>query len=185
MRYMRNKKGALIIPIFLGIVLFAAAGLFAAEKSGATTFILVRHAEKVTDGSPDPPLTSEGSRRASELAYVIHHLPLAAVYSTPFKRTRDTAAPAAAQMGLEIQTYNPDSDEEFLNELITDYAGKSVLIVGHSNTIPMLVNILLGSDRYEQLDDHIYDNLFIVTVSPGGHASAYQMRFGFPTPEKH
>jgi hypothetical protein len=58
-----------------------------------------------------------------------------------------------------------------------------LLIAGHSNTIPVLVNRLLGRDQYPLLDDHVYDNLFIASVPEAGPARILRLRFGAPTPE--
>ena len=48
-------------------------------------------------------------------------------------------------------------------EFIEKHKGQNVLIVGHSNTTPMLVNRFIGQERYEQLADTVNGNLYIVT----------------------
>jgi len=45
-----------------------------------------------------------------------------------------------------------------------------VLVVGHSNTTPILANHLLGTD-FTVLDDHIYDQVFVVSISRNGDAT--------------
>ena len=42
--------------------------------------------------------------------------------------------------------------------------GKTVLIVGHSNTTPMFANKILGKQVYKAIDDKNNSNLYIVTV---------------------
>jgi 2,3-bisphosphoglycerate-dependent phosphoglycerate mutase len=149
----------------------------------ATTLILVRHAEKAADGTLNPPLTDLGTARAAELAYLLGHVELDAVYSTPFKRTEDTVLPTARAKGLEVQPYRADQ-EDFLDSVLKKYRGGTVLICGHSNTVPILANELLGREEYEQLDDAVYDNLFIVTVPASGQARVLLIRFGTHTPIK-
>ncbi len=96
---------------------------------------MVRHAEKIKLASPDPPLTAEGKTRAQELAYLLEHVHLDAVYSTPFLRTRATGLPTAIAQGMEVQEYAP-GDKGFLERVIEQEKGGTILIIGHSNTIP-------------------------------------------------
>jgi broad specificity phosphatase PhoE len=86
------------------------------------------------------------------------------VYSTDYKRTRQTGLPSAKQIGKEIITYDP-RDNSTLDKIIEESGNSRILIVGHSNTIPGLVNQLIDDERYEQLDEMEYDKLFIVTIS--------------------
>jgi broad specificity phosphatase PhoE len=148
-----------------------------------TTLILVRHAEKAADGTLNPPLTQEGEARAAELAYLLGHVELAAVYSTPFKRTRDTVLPLARARGLEVESYRADHSD-FLETVLREHGGGTVLICGHSNTVPLQVNELLGREEYTQLADAVYDNLFIVSIPAAGPARVLRLRFGGRTPER-
>lgn len=68
------------------------------NQDSSTTLILVRHAEKVKDGSNDPILTPEGKVRANELMYILKHVELSAIYSTPYKRTQQTVLPTANEL---------------------------------------------------------------------------------------
>ena len=43
--------------------------------------------------------------------------------------------------------------------------GKTVLIVGHSNTTPVFANKILGKKMYENMSDNDNASLFIVTIS--------------------
>ena len=72
-----------------------------------------------------------------------------------------TASPTAKSKELEIQLYDPRGlyDEEFREAT----AGKTVLVVGHSNTTPAFVNAILGEDRYEDMDDMDNSSLYVVT----------------------
>jgi len=177
-----QKKTLLFLIVILGIFIFSSENWIEAEQKEITTIILVRHAEKVMDGSLDAELTAQGKARAAELAYLLQHVELTAVYSTPFKRTRSTAHPTAQDKDLQIKLYNPSS-KEFLTQVLKNHTGERVLIVGHSNTIPAMANELSGQDVYSDLDDSIYDNLFIVSVPEKGTAIVTRIRFGRHTPE--
>jgi 2,3-bisphosphoglycerate-dependent phosphoglycerate mutase len=155
---------------------------FAGEKSPITTIFLVRHAEKANDGSSDPALTPAGAARADELAYILKHVTLDAIYSTPYIRTKQTVLPTAREKGLEVELYEP-GEEGFLNRVLRTYSGGAVLIVGHTNTIPGLANELAGKSDFSDLDEDTYDNLFIACVPTEGEAVILRMRFGAHTLE--
>ncbi len=133
------------------------------ELQPLTTFFLVRHAEKVLDGSDDPELTPEGQARAQRLAELLQPNGIEAIYSTSFTRTRNTAAPLATALDLPIQEYDHRA-ENLAQDLIEANRGKTVLVVGHSNSTPTLVNQLIGKEQFEKLDESVYNKIFIVTV---------------------
>jgi len=91
------------------------------------------------------------------------------VYSTDYNRTKQTAQPIAEKNNLGITIYNPSelNSEEFKKAT----KGKTVLVVGHSNTTPMFVNAVIGSEKYESIDDSNNANLYIVTISSIGEIS--------------
>jgi len=152
------------------------------EEKSITTIFLVRHAEKAEDGTSDPPLTSKGKARSQELAYILKHVPLDAVYSTPYKRTLQTALPTAEAHNLQVNSYQPGKEESFLKKILSKYAGGNVLIIGHSDTVPLLTNQLAGSPQFPLLDDSTYDNIFIVSVPQKGDTVITRLRFGEHTP---
>ena len=141
------------------------------DDKTTTTYYIIRHADKDTIASAgnDPALTEQGEARAQFWAEHLKNIDFDAVYSTDFNRTRSTAKPTADANGLDITYYEPSSlySEKFLKET----AGKNVLIVGHSNTITYLTNKLLGKERYKEIDESVYGNLYVVTIKKG-HARA-------------
>lgn len=128
-----------------------------------TTLFLVRHAEKADDGTKDPPLSEAGNARAQELARMLSDAGIQSVYTTPYLRNKLTAKPVAENAGLELKEYEPH-DGEFLTKLLDTEKGNKVLIVGHSNTVPTLVNELIGQKKFENLQEHEYDYLFMVQL---------------------
>ena len=147
-----------------------------AQKKEITTFILVRHAEKAVDGTKNPDLTKEGYLRAEKLKSLFQNAEIGAIYSTEYKRTQQTVQPLADHLNLKIQSYDP-RDKEFLKSISKPQKGKTVVISGHSNTIPFLVNELIGEERFEQLDDSEYDKIFIVSLRKLGKGSVTVMTF--------
>lgn len=151
--------------LFLALIFVLMVNAIYAQQ--ATTFILMRHAEKVADGTEDPVLTPEGQARAERLKDMLASQDVKAIYSTPYKRTRLTVEPLAQKKSLDIQGYEPFT-KGFVEALFGKYAGGTVVISGHSNTIPILVNELIGTDKFEQLTEDDYNDLFIVTVMKVG-----------------
>jgi len=128
-----------------------------------TTVYLIRHAEKVKTDNPDPELTEKGTQRALQWAQVFRNIELDAVYSTGYIRTIKTAMPTAESNDLEIQQYNPMllNHEDFIEA----NKGNKVLMVGHSNTIPVIVNRIIGKEKYEHIESDNNCNLYIIQIA--------------------
>ena len=155
------------------VLLYTIFALSFTLSFSQTTIFLVRHAEKV-DSSRDPDLSLDGKARAVRLMELLQDANVKAVYSTDYIRTRETARPLAEKRNLSVETYRP-FDEAMVTGLKSSQAG-NVLVVGHSNTIPDLVNKLIGETRYEQLADTEYSKLFVVTIDED-KVSHYILRF--------
>lgn len=123
------------------------------------TWYLVRHAEKVEDGSKDPALTSQGHQRAQQLAAMLSQANITKIYSTDYQRTRQTAAPLSNLLGLEVILYDPSKLADLAAQLKSSQG--NALIVGHSNTTPMLLHLLSGQPS-ASLDEVNYDNVYQV-----------------------
>lgn len=145
-------------------------------QDGPTILYVVRHAERAEDGTSDPPLSDAGLRRATQLEHMLAESHLTAVYSTDLKRTRQTAGPSAERFGLEVETYNPRQLEQFAGEL-RSISGGRILVTGHSNTTPALVEFL-GGDPVSAIDEDEYDRLYIVIVDAGRPPTSVLLRFG-------
>jgi broad specificity phosphatase PhoE len=145
-----------------------------------TTFILSRHAETTGVGS-DPALSTDGQERANELLRILKNVSLEAVYATNFNRTKQTAQPTATDKGLTVQTYDPFSPGALADAVLENYKGGAVLVLGHSNTIPTLLNTLTGTNNFALIPDNQYDNLFVVSVSKKGKATVVHLKYGKPS----
>ena len=139
-----------------------------AEKNPITSFYFIRHAEKNTSNpaDKDPNLITEGILRAARWSSVMDHIPFETIYSTDYNRTRNTAHPIAEKKNLPLTLYNPKNfDQRVFRK---ENRGKTVLIVGHSNTVPSMVNAFIGQDLYKQIDDKNYSNLYIINITESG-----------------
>lgn len=154
----------LINSLLLSLMLAACSSTESIPQSEVTTFVLVRHAEKVDD-SRDPDLSETGYERAERLSEVLGHIPFSAVYSTDFKRTRETARPVASKNGLDIIEYDHREFDTMIPRWIESHKGQNVLIVGHSNSTPTAANGILGREHFEKkFDESDFGNILIVTV---------------------
>lgn len=151
-------------------VVVALTLTLAAQAAPATTVILVRHGEKVA-GAPamndDPALTPEGEGRAQRLATMLRFSGVTTIYTTPFTRTRNTAAPVAAMLKVtpvEVKP-GPTFAADIAAKIRALPAGSTVLVVGHSNTTPNVIKAL-GIPNPPAIDDATeFDNLFVVTLA--------------------
>lgn len=142
-------------------VLVLAAALVAAGCAGRPapqTIYVVRHFD-TPEGVKDARLTPVGEARARSLARRFEGKSLAAIYVTPFARTRASAAPLAAAKGLTPVDYDW-TDATRLVEAVKAQPG-DVLIVGHSNTVPEIVE-RFGGTRPAPLVHADFGDLWIV-----------------------
>lgn len=147
----------------------------------ATTFILVRHAEKEVAGSDpmmakDPPLAAAGQARALNLAKLLEKQSLQLILSTNYKRTQNTVKPTAEAKGLTIQNYESLKAPDF-EKLLAAHAGGTILVCGHSNTIPAFANMLLGSNSFSNFDDSDYGNILVITLTEVGKGKLVWVRY--------
>lgn len=163
--------------ILVGILCLVAFATLQAQEKSITTFILVRHAEKVADGSKDPELNEQGKARAERLADMLYKQSVAAIYSTNYKRTRNTVDPLSKKLGIEVQSYEPFK-EDVIVKMIEQHKGKTIVLVGHSNNIPWIANLLLGKKEFGDYDESYYENMLIVNVAEKGvYATTLQIKY--------
>lgn len=153
--------------IVVALFLFLSSAAFCQEEL-VTTFILVRHAEKdLTQSTNDPDLSAEGKARAERLVQMLKKTEIQAIYSTPYKRTQQTVAPLASSKSLPVVSYQGNKLEE-VDTILKQHAGETIVMAGHSNTIPQVVNYLLGEEKYRVMEDGDYGNIIVVSVVAKG-----------------
>ncbi|MEM5566419.1 phosphoglycerate mutase family protein [Psychroserpens sp. AS72] len=135
------------------------------KETDTTTYYFIRHAEKdrtdATNRNPD--LNELGLKRADRWADYFKNIKLDAIYSTNYNRTQQTAQPTAKDKNLEILDYDPSA--LYTDDFAKATKGKTVLVVGHSNTTPAFVNMVLGEKKHEDIDDNDNGQMFIVKIS--------------------
>ena len=158
-------------------ILLATLALLAAGCAGiatltgdarGATFIVVRHAEKAAAPDGDPGLAPAGRERAALLARRLEGADLVAVYATGYRRTRETVQPSARRHALEPRTYDARIAADTLAaELMARHPTGTVLVAGHSNTVPDIVAALCGCTT-AAMDEGEYDRISIVRFDAAG-----------------
>jgi 2,3-bisphosphoglycerate-dependent phosphoglycerate mutase len=173
------KKWYILVPLCL-IIGFCFCWWPCKWKNTSTVVFVVRHAEK-QDTSPDTPLSAEGRERAEELARVLGQCGVQVIHQTEFRRTQQTAAPLAADMGL-TPVQLPSADVVGLVAAIQGTErGKVIVVVGHSNTVPDIINQLTGI-TVPAITEPEFDNLYQVILPRCGSKRVLHMEYGERTP---
>lgn len=160
-----------------------ATAVLAATPAAAQTVILARHAEKA-DSSADPDLSPAGHARAAALGAALSGAGLTHVLVTPVRRTAYTATPAAEAAGLSLERVGMDGGLAAHVARVAEAARRAgpdgvVLVVGHSNTIPLIARAL-GAEGEADMSDCEYDRLIVLDLD-GGAARVLRGRYGAPT----
>jgi broad specificity phosphatase PhoE len=178
------KHKAFLTPVWLAglaalVLLCAAAWLWSAANT--TTVIVIRHAEKASTGSQDPPLSAAGEERAALLARILGHGEasdrIGAIYVSPLIRNRMTAAPLAAALHLTPIEVPADDPRGLARRVLKDYPGGRVLVIGHADTVPAIVTALSGEADVAPLGALEYDRMYIVTVPGIGRANVLRLSY--------
>ena len=122
--------------------------------------ILIRHAERESSGA-DPGLTPAGKRRAKLLAAMFAGTGVTSIFTSEARRTKETAAPLAAKLGLAPSAIDGNTAVAKAQILA---GGPCVLVVGHTNTVPTLIAALGGPAVTIHEDE--FDRMFVLTVPP-------------------
>jgi broad specificity phosphatase PhoE len=147
------------------IVLFLCLTVPLASTAQEAVFI-VRHAEQGLDGE-DPPLTEAGHQRAVRLPSVLRDAGIRVIYTSETRRTIQTAEPAAKALAVESRIVPRREIDALVSRLAAHHAQDRVLIISHSQTIPMLLKAL-GHTGEMVVNRDEYDSMFVVIPRPGG-----------------
>jgi len=165
------KLTFILSVVWVASVALVAVGLVPSVAS-AQMVIVVRHAERADAGSldsgmtttpPDPELSTVGKARAQALAAMLKDAGVTAIYTTEYRRTKDTAAPLADALKITSEVVSARDQAALIARIKANTSG-TVVVVGHSNTVPTIIKALGGADV--TVGDHEYDSLFF--VAPGG-----------------
>jgi broad specificity phosphatase PhoE len=180
-RKRRRRRRIQAIFIYVAIAL-GLAWFF--ESQATTTIIFVRHAEKALTPADDPGLSDAGKRRVAELTRQLVDADVVAgvdaIYSTPTRRTQETAQAVADALDLPIHDYSPNDNEAVLATILKNHKGKIILVVAHSNTVPTLIADLGASKKVPPIQENEYDNIYVISIPWFGKTKTIRLRYGEP-----
>lgn len=161
------------------LVLLLVAGVLPAAAQ-PSLIILVRHAEKSEERGEDPALSEAGQRRAQALAEALQGAGVRHILTTQWRRTRDTAAPLASRLGLQAQVVATRRGGNHVADLLARLRelDGTVLVVGHSNTVPDLL-AALGGPRLPMICDQHYGHALLFRPADAG---LLRLRYGEADP---
>jgi len=152
---------------------------FAAVADAQQAVILVRHAELAGAAMAEPkqlPLSAAGEERAKRLAYILKDSRVDAIYVTDFMRTRQTAAALARELNKEPTVLPKGDPRELVERLRKEHSGQTVLLVGHTDTIPGLLKAL-GHSQDIKIEPQDYSNMFVVIPKSDGAPTWLRLRY--------
>ena len=91
----------------------------------------------------------------------------AALFTIDTKRTRAALAPLAEPTKLKLQVYKPKESNVLAARIRQEYAGKMVIVVGHSNALLSCIVVLGGTSSVKEISDKEYSSLFTVRIPDG------------------
>ncbi len=148
-----------------------------AASQATLAFVLVRHAEKATDDPKDPSLSDVGRARAERLSASFDAVPVTAVYATGYRRTQATAQPTADAHDLPVLAYDAGMPADaFAAKLLASHASGTVLVVGHSNTVPAIASTLCGCTVAPMREDE-FDRRITIRIAADGTATLEETRY--------
>ena len=162
----------------------AAAPKAAAGDAGMPALVvLVRHAEKAANPKDDPPLTKAGQERARALVDALKDTRVTAIITSDAQRTRETAQPLAEALGLKpvvvgLGRAGAKAHADAVATELRRMAGGVVVVVDHSDTIPLIITAL-GGPRMAEIPSKEYADFFVLTPGPSG-ARLVRARYGAP-----
>ncbi|HZD95464.1 MAG TPA: phosphoglycerate mutase family protein [Candidatus Sulfotelmatobacter sp.] len=151
----------------------------AQQQPSASTVVLVRHAEKVSN-APDAVLSPQGQQRAECLANILKDAGIKRIYVSDAKRTQQTAEPLAKALGIE-PVIVPAGDANTLVRNVFYDKGGNALVVGHSNTVPLVIQ-QVQAGTVPPIGENEYDGLYVLTMLEGSSTPAVKLHYCAPSP---
>ena len=150
------------------------ACVIAAEPT--RTVILVRHAERAGGNDPSAGITEAGRCRATVLAGMLSGAKVRGIYTSELARTQQTAEPLAQRLSIKPEVVPAKDIDALVAKLRARAEEGTVLVVGHSNTIPAIVE-RLSRETVPPIADGEYDRMFVVTLIGPNQAKVVVLRY--------
>ena len=173
------RRRPLFTPLYAGMALLIAGALVLAwigyglwQPPG--TVIVVRHMEKAVGGGDDPALSEAGTARAERVAAILAASGVDAVYATQYRRTVETATPLAERLSLDLYVYDAGDTGGLIDAIDERHREATAVVVGHSNTVPEIVEALSG-ESVGPISEDRYGDVFVVVRPRWGRATVTRL----------
>lgn len=177
--FMSRAQRAIVAGLGLSVALTCSA----AARTGSQLVVVVRHAEKAEMPKDDVALSERGRARAEALVSALGDAGVDTIITTERRRSIETAAPLAARLHLTpivVRMADDTNAHAAAVAAAVRQGGSVVLVVGHSNTVPAIIQAL-GGPRVPDICDGQYGLLFTLRVEPGT-ARLIRSTYGLPDP---
>jgi broad specificity phosphatase PhoE len=172
-----------VIRARLALAAAIATALWSSTAAAQRVILVVRHAEKQSEGSEkEMPLSAAGKQRAMRLAQLLSRAGVTAVYVTDTVRARETGAPLAREANVALKIYDTRdakgnmTAEPLAARLKEDEKDGVVLVVGHSNTVPDII-AAYGVREAVRIGSDDYGDLFLLVPQPSGQPILLRLKF--------
>lgn len=178
--YFKHNLGINIkrFSLLTSLVIFTCLGFTPISQAHAESrlIILVRHAEKADTPANNPQLSPKGEMRATSLITALSRTPLSQLIATQYLRTQQTLAPIAEARHLPVTIVEAAKPIQHIVEQVHAVKGNT-LIVGHSNTVPLIIKAL-GGPEIQAISEDDYSQLFLLSLNDDQPASLIATRYG-------
>jgi broad specificity phosphatase PhoE len=185
--YASLRRKTFFVPVigaFLLAWLVLAVGYAIHERivasAPATLVVVIRHAEKQLDVGDNPALTEAGVARAERLAQQFASASTAfgfeRIYVSQYVRSLQTAEPLATRIGVPLTTVQAEATTELVNRIRRDDAGRRVLVVAHSDTIPEIVRALAPATTVPEMSATEYGTAYVIALPRSGRPTVLVMQ---------
>jgi broad specificity phosphatase PhoE len=169
--YASLRRRPFLTPVWilgLSAALLLVAGAWALREASTTLVVVTRHAEKSTVATPDPPLADAGVARAERLAALFgttaKGLAIDAIFVTQWQRTLATAQPLAKRLGAPVIVVKDDDVAGLAARILSDYRGRRVLVIAHSDTVGPIVRALARGAEMPAIGEVEYGAAYVVAI---------------------
>ena len=140
--------------------------------------VLLRHADPLPN--PDNGLSPDGIKRAKLLAAMLADSGVTQAYCSDALRTAQTLEPLKSKLGAALTITevagSAKQHSEAVAQAIKDLPpATTVVVVSHSDTVPMIIE-KLGGGAVAQIGLDQFDKLFILSL-PGASAGPLLLRY--------
>jgi DNA-binding winged helix-turn-helix (wHTH) protein/phosphohistidine phosphatase SixA len=146
--------------------------------SNISQIYILRHTEKASLTEENPNLSEFGIKHANYWKRVLQFIKFDRVFTTDFLRNIETAEILSSDLSIKPEIYYPMSFDTV--KFIKEIQGQKVLIIGHSNTIPDMVNRIIDETMYPPMSHKNYNLLYLITINENGNTSSSVLHIEMP-----